>query len=77
MESNIYSKQELTDDLKHVTKETLEFLQTVPAETFAERPIKDKWSIGEQVMHLILSAKPTVKAMGTQRMLLRVFGTNK
>lgn len=46
-------------------------------EQFFNKPIENKWSIGENVQHLILSVNPINLALAMPLGLLKIFGSSK
>lgn len=54
----------------------VDFVQTLPDHRFTATPY-GKWSAGQQLQHLIKSARPVATAMGYPKVLLRYFGTSR
>lgn len=70
------NQHEIRSRLHHSFDQFVDFVQTLPDHRFTATPY-GKWSAGQQLQHLIKSARPVATAMGYPKMLLRYFGTNR
>ncbi|MCR9287642.1 MAG: DinB family protein [Bacteroidetes bacterium] len=75
-EANIYEKNEIQKAWFIVLNEVQNYIEKIDSNTF-EKSIDEKWSIAENLDHLIRSTKPIVKALGASKLGLRMFGKPK
>lgn len=69
--------KESIDELVAITRESYEYLNTLEKEVVEVR-VNDKWSVNEEVIHLILSLSPLLKALKMPKFQLKLlFGTAK
>lgn len=75
MESSktITSKNDIIDALQYSFQEISTFLESVPEEIFHQRH-NDKWSIAENLDHLILSNKPIASVLKKNKLFFTPFG---
>lgn len=66
-----------TEIIKRLNEELESLQKTVvplPSERFFQRPVLDKWSVAENVRHLVLAVRPLNLAFSLPVALLRLFG---
>jgi hypothetical protein len=68
----IHTKEEIIDHLENVTTSFLSFCNSISDESFFRQPA-DKWSIAQNVTHLITSAKMTRLAYRLPKFIVRMY----
>lgn len=76
MKPNSYSKNEILDHLKASFKSVYEYCHPLSEETLSQKAI-DKWSIRENLEHLILSCRPVANALNMPKITFLAFGKSK
>lgn len=71
--SHVYSKDEILEAWQKAVDEVSEYSKSIDSEHFTKN-INEKWSVSENLDHLIRSTKPIVKALGAPKLALRMFG---
>lgn len=68
----IYSKEEIITELKNVSKEFAEYSASLQNDIFFRQPV-EKWSIAQNVTHLITSANMTRLAFRLPKFMVRLY----
>lgn len=71
--TTIQTKNEILDNLKKVSKEFSSFCSGISDEIFFRQP-KEKWSVAQNVTHLITSAYMTRLAYRLPKFMVRLYG---
>jgi hypothetical protein len=69
---DIYTKEEIIDHLENVSNTFLSFCNSISDEFFFRQPA-EKWSIAQNVTHLITSAKMTRLAYRLPKFIIRIY----
>ena len=75
LKTDISRKGEIKNELIAATNEIANICNEVNDAKFYENIISDKWSIAENLDHLSISSKATVKALGLSKPMLESFGS--
>ena len=75
-EATILTKEEIKKGWSEALKTVSDYLQNISPEDFEKRET-EKWSIAQNLDHLIRSTKPIVKALGTSKFALKLLGKPK
>jgi len=69
---DIHTKEEIIDHLENVSTAFLSFCNNISEESFFRQPA-EKWSIAQNVRHLITSAKMTRLAYRLPKFIIRIY----
>jgi len=76
LQTTVFEKEEIIKELNKAKEEIIELCSSIEEKPFFENYIEGKWSMAENLEHLNISAKGAIKALGTNKILLRAFGTS-
>ena len=76
MKPNSYDKHEILNQLKNSFKSVNEYCQVLSEEVLSKKK-NDKWSIRENLEHLILSCRPVANALNMPKITFLAFGKSK
>ena len=71
-----FTKNQLLSELLIAFNEVENFIQPLSSAVFHQRP-NEKWSIGENLDHLVMSAIPVASALKRSKLMLRMLGKPK
>lgn len=73
---NIHTAEEIREGLVRVFAEVSDLIAPLSDEAYREKT-SEKWSVAENMDHLILSAKPVAKGLRLPKLAFRAFGLAK
>ena len=70
----MHQLQEISQGLREVFDEVNQYTNGLSQEALTDKPLPEKWSAGQNLLHLILSTKPLAKVMPLPKITFKTFG---
>ncbi len=70
----MHQLQEISQGLREVFDEVKQYTNGLSQEALTQKPLPEKWSAGQNLLHLILSTKPLAKVMPLPKITFKTFG---
>ena len=74
IDTNLYSKGEILQNIPIIFDEVTKTIQNVSDELFTQKVIEGKWSIAENFDHLIKSGAPVASGLKMNKLMIRAMG---